>query len=157
MKVKLLLVGKSVEGWLQSGIRLYTGRLKHYVPFEMTVIPELKQTSALSVEQIKEREGDLILAGVKSSDEVILLDERGKMYSSEDWARHLEQKMTYGSKDLVFVVGGAYGFSEKVYQRADGKLSFSHMTFSHQMVRLIFVEQLYRAFTIIKGEPYHHK
>jgi 23S rRNA (pseudouridine1915-N3)-methyltransferase len=157
MKVKLLLVGKSVEDWLQSGIILYTSRLKHYVPFEMTVIPELKQTSALSVEQIKEREGDRILAGVKSSDEVILLDERGQMFSSEGWARHLEQKMTYGSKDLVFVVGGAYGFSEKVYQRADGKLSLSQMTFSHQMVRLIFVEQLYRAFTIIKGEPYHHK
>ncbi len=157
MKVKLLLVGKSVEDWLKSGIILYTSRLKHYVPFEMTVIPELKQTSALSVEQIKEREGDRILAGVKSSDEVILLDERGQMFSSEGWARHLEQKMTYGSKDLVFVVGGAYGFSEKVYQRADGKLSLSQMTFSHQMVRLIFVEQLYRAFTIIKGEPYHHK
>ncbi|HPH54128.1 MAG: 23S rRNA (pseudouridine(1915)-N(3))-methyltransferase RlmH [Bacteroidales bacterium] len=157
MKVKLLLVGKSVEDWLQSGLRLYTSRLKHYVPFEMTVIPELKQTSALSVEQIKEREGNLILVGLKSSDEVILLDERGQMFSSEGWARHLEQKMTYGSKDLVFVVGGAYGFSEKVYQRADGKLSLSQMTFSHQMVRLIFVEQLYRAFTIIKGEPYHHK
>ena len=157
MKVKLLLVGKSVEDWLQSGLRLYTSRLKHYVPFEMTVIPELKQTSALSVEQIKEREGNLILVGLKSSEEVILLDERGQMFSSEGWARHLEQKMTYGSKDLVFVVGGAYGFSEKVYQRADGKLSLSQMTFSHQMVRLIFVEQLYRAFTIIKGEPYHHK
>jgi len=157
MKVKLIIVGKSVEGWLQSGIRLYTNRLKHYVPFEMTVIPELKQTSALSVEQIKEREGELIFARLKSSDDVILLDERGKMYSSEEWARHLEQKMTYGSQDLVFVIGGAYGFSEKVYQRADGKLSLSQMTFSHQMVRLIFVEQLYRAFTIIKGEPYHHK
>lgn len=157
MKVKLLLVGKSVDGWLQSGIRLYTNRIEYYVPFEMTVIPELKQTSSFSVEQIKEREGELILARLKSTDEVILLDERGKMYSSEDWARHLEQKMTYGSKDLVFVVGGAYGFSEKVYQRADSKLSLSQMTFSHQMVRLIFVEQLYRAFTIIKGEPYHHK
>ena len=123
MKVKLIIVGKSVEGWLQSGIRLYTNRLKHYVPFEMTVIPELKQTSALSVEQIKEREGELIFARLKSSDDVILLDERGKMYSSEEWARHLEQKMTYGSQDLVFVIGGAYGFSEKVYQRADGKLS----------------------------------
>ena len=157
MKVKLLLVGKSVEGFLQSGIMLYTNRLKHYVPFEMTVISELKQTSALSLEQIKEREGELILARLKSSDDVILLDERGKMYSSEEWARHLEQKMTYGSQDLVFVIGGAYGFSEQVYQRADGKLSLSQMTFSHQMVRLIFVEQLYRAFTIIKGEPYHHK
>ncbi len=157
MKVKLLLVGKSTEDWLQSGIRLYTSRLKRYVSFEMMVIPELKQASALSVEQIKEKEGELIIARIKSSDDVILLDERGKCYSSEDWARHLEQKMIYGSKDLLFVAGGAYGFSEKVYQSADEKLSLSQMTFSHQMVRLFFLEQLYRAFTIIKGEPYHHK
>lgn len=157
MKISLILVGKTSFGYLCEGIKIYLERLKHYTNFSLIEIPELKRVSAMSQEQIKSKEGELILKYVNNGDDLILLDERGKSYSSEDWAQHLNQKFLYSNKDIVFVIGGAYGFSEEVYQRANEKLSLSKMTFSHQMVRLIFLEQLYRAFTIIKGEPYHHR
>lgn len=157
MKITLLTVGKTDKDWVKQGLDIYVSRLKHYVPFSMTEIPELKNVSALSKDQIKMREGELILKNIRTSDDVILLDERGKQYSSMELAGVIRDKMTYGGRDIVFVIGGAYGFSEAVYARADAKLSLSRMTFSHQMVRAIFVEQIYRAFTIIKGEPYHHE
>ena len=157
MKITLLTVGKTDKDWVKQGLDIYVSRLKHYVPFSMTEIPELKNVSALSKDQIKTREGELILKNIRTSDDVILLDERGKQYSSMELSGVIRDKMTYGGRDIVFVIGGAYGFSEAVYARADAKLSLSRMTFSHQMVRAIFVEQIYRAFTIIKGEPYHHE
>lgn len=157
MKITLLTVGKTDKDWVKQGLDIYVSRLKHYVPFSMTEIPELKNVSALSKDQIKTREGELILKNIRTSDDVILLDERGRQYSSMELAGVIRDKMTYGGRDIVFVIGGAYGFSEAVYARADAKLSLSRMTFSHQMVRAIFVEQIYRAFTIIKGEPYHHE
>jgi 23S rRNA (pseudouridine1915-N3)-methyltransferase len=157
MKITLLTVGKTDKDWVKQGLDIYVSRLKHYVPFSMAEIPELKNVSALSKDQIKTREGELILKNIRTSDDVILLDERGKQYSSMELAGVIRDKMTYGGRDIVFVIGGAYGFSEAVYARADAKLSLSRMTFSHQMVRAIFVEQIYRAFTIIKGEPYHHE
>lgn len=157
MKITLLTVGKTDKDWVKQGLDIYVSRLKHYVPFAMTEIPELKNVSALSKDQIKIREGELILKNIRNSDDVILLDERGKQYSSMELAGVIRDKMTYGGRDIVFVIGGAYGFSDAVYARADSKLSLSRMTFSHQMVRAIFVEQIYRAFTIIKGEPYHHE
>lgn len=157
MKITLLLVGKTAFPYINEGIALYEKRLSFYTNYRKIEIPELKGVSSLSEQQIKEKEGDLILKNIKPSDEVILLDERGDLYTSENWARHLERKMTYSGKDIVFVVGGAYGFSQQVYSRADGMMSLSKMTFSHQIIRLIFLEQLYRAFTIIKGEPYHHR
>lgn len=136
---------------------MYQSRLVHYVPFSIVEIPELKNMSAFSKEQIKEKEGELILKNIRPSDEAILLDEHGKEYRSVTFAKMLEEKMSRSGRDLVFVIGGAYGFSGDVYARADSKISLSQMTFSHQMVRTIFAEQLYRAFTIIKGEPYHHE
>ena len=136
---------------------MYQSRLVHYVPFSIVEIPELKNMSAFSKEQIIEKEGELILKNIRPSDEVILLDEHGKEYRSVTFAKMLEEKMSRSGRDLVFVIGGAYGFSGDVYARADSKISLSQMTFSHQMVRTIFAEQLYRAFTIIKGEPYHHE
>ncbi|MBO6082195.1 MAG: 23S rRNA (pseudouridine(1915)-N(3))-methyltransferase RlmH [Bacteroidales bacterium] len=156
MKLTLLTVGKTDVRWVRDGLDLYVSRLKHYVPFSLVEIPELKNASALSQDQIKEREGELILAALKPADEVVLLDEHGKQYRSVEFAQYLQERMNRG-RDLVFVVGGAYGFSQKVYDRAPGRLSLSPMTFSHQMVRTVFAEQLYRAFTILRGEPYHHE
>ena len=153
----LLTVGKTDVRWVREGLDLYVSRLGHYVPFQLTEIPELKNASALSQDQVKEKEGDLVLAALKPSDEVILLDEHGKEYRSLEFAAFLEGRMARSGRDLVFVIGGAYGFAKKVYDRADSKLSLSKMTFSHQMVRTIFAEQLYRAFTILRGEPYHHE
>ena len=157
MKITLLLVGKTAFPYINEGISLYEKRLSYYVNYAKVEIPELKGVSAMSQEQIKEKEGELILKNIKPTDEVILLDERGDFYTSEDWARHLEKKIVYTGKDIVFVIGGAYGFSKEVYKRANGMLSLSKMTFSHQIIRVIFLEQLYRAFTIMKGEPYHHR
>lgn len=157
MKITLLTVGKTDKEWVRKGLEIYSSRLGHYIPFTISEIPELKNVSALSRDQIKEKEGALILAAVKDSDDVILLDERGKEMSSVEWAAMLEGRMARGGKGIVFVIGGAYGFSGAVYARANAKISLSKMTFSHQMVRVIFAEQLYRAFTIIKGEPYHHE
>ena len=157
MKITLLTVGKTDRDWVKQGLDIYVSRLKHYVPFSMIEIPELKNVSALTKEQIKAKEGELILKNLRNTDDVILLDEHGKEYSSMELAGMLRDKMTYGGRDIVYVIGGAYGFSEAVYARADSKLSLSRMTFSHQMVRAIFAEQIYRAFAIIKGEPYHHE
>ena len=157
MKITLLTVGKTDKDWVRQGLDIYVSRLKHYVPFSITEIPELKNVSALTKDQIKTREGELILKNLRNTDDVILLDERGKEYSSMELARILQDKMTYGGRDIVYVIGGAYGFSDAVYARANSKLSLSRMTFSHQMVRAIFAEQIYRAFTIMKGEPYHHE
>ena len=157
MKICLLTVGKTDIGWVREGLETYSSRLSHYVPFSVCEIPELKNTSALTRTQIKEREGELILKAIKPTDRVILLDERGKEYRSIEFAEEIRRLSLAGGKDIVFVIGGAYGFSEAVYARSVGKISLSRMTFSHQMVRTIFAEQLYRAFTIIKGEPYHHE
>ena len=157
MKICLLTVGKTDIGWVREGLETYSSRLSHYVPFSVCEIPELKNTSALTRTQIKEREGELILKAIKPTDRVILLDERGKEYRSVEFAEEIRRLSHAGGKDIVFVIGGAYGFSEAVYARSVGKISLSRMTFSHQMVRTIFAEQLYRAFTIIKGEPYHHE
>ncbi len=157
MHLTLLTVGKTDIPWVRDGLEMYISRLKHYVPFELREIPELKGVSALSREQIKEREGELILKQLKPSDEVILLDEHGREYRSVELADWLGRRLSASGRDLVFVIGGAYGFSDAVYGRAGGKLSLSKMTFSHQLVRTIFAEQLYRAFTILRGEPYHHE
>ena len=157
MKIALLTVGKTDRDWVKQGLDIYVSRLKHYIPFSIIEIPELKNVSALSKDQIKTREGELILKNIKPTDEVILLDEHGYEYSSVEFAKIIQDRISYGGKDMVFVIGGAYGFSDPVYRRANSKISLSRMTFSHQMVRTIFAEQLYRAFTIIKGEPYHHE
>lgn len=155
MKTKLILVGKTTDKHLTAVIDDYAERIGHYMPFEVVVVPELKNTKSLSEAQQKEREGELILQKTKPSDTVVLLDERGAEFSSVDFAKWLERKQT-SARTLVFVIGGPYGFSQAVYDRADEKLSLSQMTFSHQLIRLVFTEQLYRACTIIKGEPYHH-
>lgn len=157
MKVELLVIGKTDAEYLKTGIAEYEKRLTRYIPYEMTVIPDIKNSKNMSEAVQKEREGELILAQLQPSDFVLLLDERGKSYTSVKFASFLEQKMVAGIKRLVLVIGGPYGFSDAVYARANDKLSLSAMTFSHQMVRLIFAEQLYRAMTILKGEPYHHE
>lgn len=158
MVIELIVVGKTVGAWLEDGIREYTGRLEHYTRFTQTVIPELKNARNLREEQIRATEGELILNKLSPGDRVVLLDENGQSPGgSVAFADRLQNQMNRGIRKLVFVIGGAYGFSGAVYARADEKLSLSPMTFSHQMVRLIFIEQLYRAFTILKGEPYHHR
>ncbi len=157
MKITLLTVGKTDKDWVRQGMDIYVSRLKHYIPFSVVEIPELKNVSALTKDQIKVREGELILKNVKPTDDLILLDERGKEYTSVELAKVIQDKISYAGKDMIYVIGGAYGFSEAVYRRANSKISLSRMTFSHQMVRAIFVEQIYRAFTIMKGEPYHHE
>lgn len=156
MKTELILVGKTNDKHFQTGIDDYTSRIGHYMPFSITVIPELKNTKALTEQQQKEREGSLILQKVSQADKLVLLDEHGKEYRSVEFASWLERHQQQGRK-LVFVIGGPYGFSDEVYRRADEMVSLSKMTFSHQMVRLVFTEQIYRACTIIKGEPYHHE
>lgn len=157
MKITLLTVGKTDMPWVREGLEMYRSRLVHYVPFTVNELPELKGAGALSAAQIKEKEGEKILGSVKPSDDVILLDEHGRRLRSLEFAAFLEKKMAAGGRDIVFVTGGAYGFSPKVYERASSMLSLSDMTFSHQIVRAIFAEQLYRAFTIMRGEPYHNE
>ena len=156
MKITLLTVGKTDKDWVRQGLDIYVSRLKHYVPFSITEIPELKNVSALTKEQIKTREGELILKNIRNTDDVILLDERGKEYTSREFANYLDRKMVTVAKNIVFIIGGPYGFSQEMYDRANEKLSLSKMTFSHEMIRLFFVEQIYRAMTILRGEPYHH-
>lgn len=156
MKTELILVGKTINKHFVAGINDYTERINHYMPFHITVIPELKNTKSLSEELQKEREGELILKQIQQTDTVVLLDEHGREYRSVEYATWIEKKQL-SCRRLVFVIGGPYGFSPAVYQRANEQISLSKMTFSHQMVRLIFTEQLYRACTIIKGEPYHHE
>lgn len=157
MKITLLTVGKTDKAWVREGMDIYMSRLSHYVKFAVNEIPELKNVSALSKDEIKSREGELILKNVRNEDFVILMDEHGKEYTSVEFAKVLEKRLSGSSSDMVFVIGGAYGFSQEVYVRGNAKISLSKMTFSHQMVRAIFVEQLYRAFTIMRGEPYHHE
>lgn len=157
MKILFLVIGKTDESYLETGISKYIKRLERYIPFEMKVIPDIKNRKTLSEEQQKKLEGELILSQYNPGDELILLDEKGKTFSSVSFSQWIEHKLNVSNKRLVFVVGGPYGFSNDVYDKAKVKISLSEMTFSHQMIRLIFVEQLYRAFTIIKGEPYHHK
>ena len=156
MKTILILVGKTVNKHFIAGIEDYSERISHYMPFEIVTIPELRNTKNLSEEQQKISEGDLILRQIQPSHTVVLLDEHGKEFRSIEYARWLQQKQQTARR-LVFVIGGPYGFSDAVYSRSNEKISLSKMTFSHQMVRLIFTEQLYRACTIIKGEPYHHE
>ena len=156
MKICLLTVGKTDTGWVREGLETYTSRPGRYVRFSVKEIPELKNASSLSKAQVKDKEGSLILASIGPKDMVILLDEHGKEYTSVEFAKEVE-RFTASGKNIVFVIGGAYGFSDEVYNRSDGKVSLSKMTFPHQMVRTVFTEQLYRAFTIIKGEPYHHE
>lgn len=156
MTIKLLAIGKTDDGSLQNLIDTYINRLVHYNKFEFEIIPDLRKTKHLDSEQQKIQEGKLILAKTAPSDFVILLDENGKQFSSEGFSEYIQKRLNSGMKQLIFVIGGPYGFSEEVYKRAQSKISLSKMTFSHQMVRLFFVEQLYRAFTILKNEPYHH-
>ena len=157
MRLTLLTVGRTDISWVRQGLDMYVGRLKHYISFDQVEIPELKNVSAFSQDQIKQKEGELILSKLKPADEVILLDEHGREFRSIEFSRFIEERMSRSGRDMVFVIGGAYGFSDAVYARANSKLSLSKMTYSHQLVRTIFAEQLYRAFTIMRGEPYHHE
>lgn len=157
MKITLLVVGKTVEKHYIAGINDYLERTKHFISFDMEVIPELKNTKSLTMEQQKEKEGELILKSLQPGDVPVLLDEGGKEFRSVEFAGWIEKKMHTVNKRLVFIIGGPYGFAPKVYETAQEKISLSKMTFSHQMVRLIFVEQLYRAMTILNNGPYHHE
>ncbi|RZS90716.1 23S rRNA (pseudouridine(1915)-N(3))-methyltransferase RlmH [Aquimarina brevivitae] len=157
MHIKLLAIGKTDDNSLQLLIDQYTKRLAHYIKFDLEVIPDLKKTKNLSEAEQKDKEGKLILSKITHSDGVVLLDERGKQFTSEKFADLLQKHMNSGIKQLVFIIGGPYGFSDELYQRANSKVSLSLMTFSHQMIRLFFVEQLYRGFTILRNEPYHHR
>lgn len=156
MEIVLLLNGKTSEKYLEEGIKIYTDRLKHYVRFSSMVLPPIKNAQNLSPSQIKTLEGEKIIETLKKADFVVLLDEAGAQYSSRKFADFLQKNMNLSFKNIYFVVGGAFGFSKDVYERANAKISLSSMTFSHQMVRLFFVEQLYRAFTILNGEAYHN-
>ena len=157
MKILLLTIGNTDKKYIKEGIDDYVKRLSFYIPFETRVIPDLKNRSTLSLELQKDKEGQLILNLVQTADYLILLDERGTEFTSVGFSKWIEKRMIAGIRQIVFVIGGPYGFSKLVYQRADFKISLSQLTYSHQMVRLIFVEQVYRAMTIIKNEPYHHE
>ncbi|WP_191858931.1 23S rRNA (pseudouridine(1915)-N(3))-methyltransferase RlmH [Hanstruepera ponticola] len=157
MTIKLLAIGKTDNKQLQTLIADYQKRLRHYIKFDFEIIPDLKKAKNLSAIQQKQKEGELILSRINPTDILILLDENGKQMDSVVFSQYLQKHMNSGIKQLIFVIGGPYGFSEEVYNKAQGKLSLSKMTFSHQMIRLFIVEQLYRAFTILKNEPYHHR
>jgi 23S rRNA (pseudouridine1915-N3)-methyltransferase len=157
MQIKLIAIGKTDHPAIQKLMEEYSTRLGFYIRFELEIIPDLKNTKSLSELIQKEKEGELILKKIQTSDELILLDERGKTFSSIEFSEYLQKKMNSGLKQLVLVIGGPYGFSETVYSRANAKISLSKMTFSHQMIRPFLVEQLYRAFTILRNEPYHHE
>ena len=156
MKITLLVVGKTTDPRLQSLIEDYQQRLKHYIPFEFVVVPDIKNAKTLSQEQLKSAEGQAILSFLTPAMDVLLLDEHGREFRSIEYADFLQKKMGSG-RDLTLIIGGAYGFSKEVYDRANGKISLSQMTFSHQMIRLMAIEQIYRAMTILRGEPYHHE
>lgn len=156
MKITILAVGKTSTDYIAKGISYYLDRLKHYINVELQIIPDLKSSKSLTAHVQKTREGELILASLLPGDHLILLDERGKQLSSRDLSVEIERFMNRGLKRVVFVIGGPYGFSKAVYDRANSMLSLSRMTFTHEMIRLIFVEQIYRAMTILRGEPYHH-
>lgn len=157
MKIELAVIGKTSIGYLKQGIDEYIKRLKHYVPFEIKNIDDIKNTKNISEDQQKRTEGTKILSLLDKSDFVVLLDEHGKEYTSIQYSSYIQKRMLSGTKKVVFVIGGPYGFSQEVYDRANDKISFSKMTFNHEMIRLIFTEQLYRAYTIINHEPYHHE
>ncbi|MDL2256956.1 23S rRNA (pseudouridine(1915)-N(3))-methyltransferase RlmH [Bacteroidales bacterium OttesenSCG-928-I14] len=157
MKIQLIVIGKTNQDFVHKGFEEFSGRLKHYIPFEFEVIPDIKNTKALTIEQQKEREGELILKSLRPDDYVVLLDEKGKEFTSLSFSDYLEKKMHVVPKRLVFIIGGPYGFSSKVYEKAKEKIALSKMTFSHQLIRLIFIEQIYRAMTILNNEPYHHE
>lgn len=157
MKIALVVIGKTDAGYFVEAIDEYKSRLVHYIPFEMEVIPDLKNVKNLSESQQKEKEGESILKSLQAGDYLVLLDDKGKEFTSMQFSAYLEKKMHTVARRLVFVVGGPYGFSEAVYRAASEKISLSKMTFSHQMIRLIFVEQVYRAMTILNHEPYHHE
>ena len=157
MTIKLLAIGKTDSASLQNLIVEYEKRLRHYIKFELEIIPDIKNAKNLSEAQQKEKEGELILKNLNATDVLVLLDEKGKQFGSVEFSDYLQKKMNSGIKQLVLVIGGPYGFSDAVYTKAQAKISLSKMTFSHQMVRLFLVEQLYRAFTILKNEPYHHR
>ena len=156
MKIQLIVVGKTNQSFVQQGLDEFCNRMSHYFPFELEVIPDIKNAKNLSVEQQKEKEGELILQSFHAGDSIVLLDERGKEFTSVKFSEYIEKKAHTGAKRLVFVVGGAYGFSSAVYEAAHEKIALSKMTFPHQLIRLIFIEQLYRAMTILHHEPYHH-
>lgn len=156
MKIKLIVVGKSDFDFVKEGESVYEKRLIHYLPFEKLVLPDIKNPKNLSLEELKKKEGELILSKLTNQDFLVLMDENGSQFSSTNFANWLEQKVNDGTRSMVFVIGGAFGFSKEVYERANQLISLSKMTFSHQIVRVIFLEQLYRAQTILKGEPYHH-
>ena len=157
MRITLLAVGKTNDPHFIAGIEEYARRIRHYLPFDIEIIPELRNTKSLTEEQQKEKEADLLLKTFCQGDYIILLDEHGREYRSMEFAAWMEKRMAAGPKRLVFTIGGPYGFSPRIYQRANEKVSLSKMTFSHQMIRLIFAEQIYRAMTIITHEPYHHE
>ncbi|MEQ5792025.1 23S rRNA (pseudouridine(1915)-N(3))-methyltransferase RlmH [Muricauda sp. NFXS6] len=157
MQITLIAIGKTDRSELEELIAVYKNRLKHYIKFQIDIIPDIKNRKNLSEAQQKEKEGELILAQLQPTDTLILLDEKGKQYSSMDFAQFLQKKMNSGIKNLVLVIGGPYGFSDAIYAKSSGKISLSKMTFSHQMVRLFIVEQVYRGFTILRNEPYHHQ
>lgn len=157
MKVLLLVIGKTTQISLQHLIQDYATRIQHYINFEVQVLPELKNIKNLPLAEQKEKEADMVLKQIDNQDDVILLDEKGKQYSSVEFSDYFEKRMNYSTKRMVFVIGGPFGFSKRIYDKANGMISLSPMTFSHQMIRLIFVEQVYRAMTIIRGESYHHK
>lgn len=157
MKVEFWVIGKTSFGYLNEGNDIYLNRLKHYLPFKMVTIPDIKNRKKLSEQQIKTGEGDIILSKLNSGDCLILMDERGKQRTSVQFSDYLQNLLQLSHKRLIFLIGGAYGFSESVYKRSNTKMSLSNMTFSHQMVRLIFLEQFYRAVTIMNNEPYHHR
>jgi 23S rRNA (pseudouridine1915-N3)-methyltransferase len=156
MKVSLILIGRTEDDWLKEGIQVYQKRLKHYLDLTVVEIPALKNSAQLSPVQQKEKEAELILKAATGADRLFLLDERGKVYTSEGFAAFMQSEMNKSSRHLVFVVGGPFGFSETVRKKAQGEITLSSMTFTHQMVRLFFTEQIYRAMTILKGEKYHH-
>ena len=157
MKLQFIVIGKTIDKHLDALINEYVGRVKHYLPFELEVIPELKNTKALTFEQQKQREAELLQKSLRDGDYVVLLDEGGREFRSVEFANYLQQKQSVVARRLVFVVGGPYGFDPSIYALAKEKISLSQMTFSHQMVRLFFVEQVYRGLTILRGEPYHHE
>ena len=157
MKISLVVIGKTDAAYFVDAINEYKNRLVHYIPFEMEVIPDIKNVKNLREDQQKEKEGELILKTLQPGDYLVLLDEHGKSFTSMEFATYIERKMHVVPKRLVFVIGGPYGFSEAVYKAASEKISLSKMTFSHQMIRLIFVEQIYRAMTILNNKPYHHE
>lgn len=156
MKIKLVCVGKTTSPYLIEGENEYLKRLKHYNSVEKIEIPELKNAKKMSETEIKKQEGELILKKIDDSDYIILLDENGQEYSSVSFSKYIQKRLNAGGKSIVFVIGGAYGFSDEVYSKAKARIALSQMTFSHQMVRMFFLEQIYRSFTILKGQPYHH-